>query len=66
MAIFDALYTNNRGFQDKFISFFNEITKRFANNSNVIGYDPINEPFVSDFIKDNSLLFPKNFDKFKL
>lgn len=31
-----------------------------------MGFDPLNEPFVSNFINDISLIFPKNFDRNKL
>ena len=66
IAIFDALYTNKQQFRDKFIRFWEVIVQKFATNSNVMGFDPLNEPFVSNFIDDVSLLYPNNFDRNRL
>mmetsp|Transcript_37008 Transcript_37008/g.56746 ORF Transcript_37008/g.56746 Transcript_37008/m.56746 type:complete len:203 (+) Transcript_37008:212-820(+) len=66
LAIFDALYENKNGLADKFVDFWGELTKKFFNNPYVIGYDPINEPFPSDFISNPSLLQPGVFDQDKL
>ena len=63
LEIFDALYTNKFGLTDKYVRFYEQLAIHFANNSNVIGFDPINEPFCANFMKDLTLLFPKNFDK---
>ena len=66
LELFDALYENRNGLKDKYLRFFDELGKKFGNNSNIVGYDPINEPFCSHFMKDLSLLLEKNFDKKKL
>lgn len=42
------------------------VAAKFANNPNVIGFDPINEPFPADFMTDPSILQPGVFDKEKL
>jgi len=31
-----------------------------------MGFDPLNEPFISDFIEDVSLTMPKRFDRDRL
>jgi len=35
----------------------------FANNPYIIGYDPINEPFIGNFLKNPSMLIPGSMDK---
>ena len=52
--------------QDKYIRFYDALSFHFANNSNIFGFDPINEPFPSNFMKELKLLGPKYFDKEKL
>lgn len=42
------------------------MASRYAKDSNVIGFDPINEPMVSNFVKEIGLLYPKKFDFLKL
>jgi aryl-phospho-beta-D-glucosidase BglC (GH1 family) len=42
------------------------VANKFANNTNVIGFDPINEPFPADIGSDTSLMEPGVFDKEKL
>jgi endoglycosylceramidase len=52
---FERLYTNTDGASDKFADFWEVVSKRFSANPNVIGYDPINEPWPANFYKDFSL-----------
>jgi aryl-phospho-beta-D-glucosidase BglC (GH1 family) len=66
LELFDSLYTNKHGLQDKYLKYWEVLAKRWAKDSNVIGFDPINEPMVSNFVKDLSLLMPKKFDFNKL
>jgi aryl-phospho-beta-D-glucosidase BglC (GH1 family) len=56
--LFDSLYTNKHGLQDKYLKFWEVLAKRWAKDSNVIGFDPINEPMVANFVKEISLLLP--------
>jgi len=40
------------------------VAKKFARNSNVIGYDILNEPFAANLYKDSSLFYDqKKFDR---
>ena len=40
------------------------LTKYFANNTNVLGYDPLNEPWPANFYHDFSLFYiPWKFDQ---
>lgn len=47
LTTWNALWNNQNGFQDKFTAFQQKVSSYFANNTNVIGYDPINEPQTS-------------------
>ena len=66
LDLFDALYTNKFHLQDKYLRFYDNLAFHFANNSNIFGFDPINEPFPSNFMKDIAIIKPKFFDKNKL
>ena len=58
------LYKNIDGLQDKFIAYWDVVAEAFAGNSYVIGYDPINEPFPSNFFTDPMLILePGKFDR---
>jgi aryl-phospho-beta-D-glucosidase BglC (GH1 family) len=58
LELFDSLYTNKHGLQDKYLKYWEVLAKRWAKDSNVIGFDPINEPMVANFVKEISLLLP--------
>ena len=58
MAVFEALYHNELGIRDKFLSFWDVVSKKFAANPNVIGFDPINEPIPANFVKNPFLIHP--------
>jgi hypothetical protein len=61
------LYTNKNGLQDAFINYWDKVASYFANNPFVVGYDPINEPYPSDYLADNSIaMTPGKFDMVKL
>lgn len=65
-ALFEALYHNELGLQDKFLAFWDRVSGRFASNQYVIGFDPINEPIPASFVKDPFLIQPYRFDLFHL
>lgn len=48
------------------MDYWEVLAARYANNPHVFGFDPINEPMVSNFIKDLSLFKEKVFDRTKL
>ena len=52
MELFDALYFNTNGLTDKFLAFWDVVAQKFSKNTNIIGFNPINEPFMGSFIKD--------------
>mmetsp|Transcript_4713 Transcript_4713/g.8048 ORF Transcript_4713/g.8048 Transcript_4713/m.8048 type:complete len:413 (+) Transcript_4713:394-1632(+) len=66
LSIFDALYTNRLGLQDSFVNYWSALIAKFSSNPYIIGFDPINEPFPSDFIREPSILEPGVFDREKL
>ena len=63
MSTFGDFFNNVDGFQDKFISYWDHVSARFANNPYVVGYDPLNEPFMSNPMRDPMLLVPGHMDK---
>lgn len=66
-SAFDNLYTNKNGLFDKFISYWDTVSKHYQNNDYVIGYDPINEPYPGNAYEDLSLVdVPGHFDEVKL
>jgi hypothetical protein len=49
------------------VNYWNKVSSYFANNSFVIGYDPINEPYPADYYLDPSIITtPGKFDMVKL
>jgi endoglycosylceramidase len=42
--------------QDAFAAYWNHVSSYFSNNQYVIGYDPINEPYPSNYNVDPSLV----------
>ena len=43
------------------------VSKRFAGNPYILGYDPLNEPFPSNMYMDPSLVYePGRFDRYTL
>ena len=45
------------------MSYWDHVSARLANNPYVVGYDPLNEPWPGNPIKDISLLKPGHMDK---
>jgi len=66
MDLFEALYTNRLGLQDKFVAFWDVVSKKMGENPFVIGFDPLNEPLPANAYKDLFLLLPHNFDRWEL
>jgi endoglycosylceramidase len=61
---FEGLYQNKYGIQDRFIEYWDLLSRKFTSNKYVIGYDPINEPWPANFYKDFSLFYKQTkFDK---
>ncbi|EDQ92800.1 uncharacterized protein MONBRDRAFT_1029, partial [Monosiga brevicollis MX1] len=53
-----ALYDNQDGLLDSWAAYWGMLAHTFANFSNIIGYELINEPWAGDVIKDPLLLIP--------
>lgn len=60
---FQYLYDNTYGLLDKLGKFWEKIAIKFKNNTNVIGYELINEPWAGNVIKNPLLLIPGVADK---
>lgn len=63
---FDALYNNEEGLQDKFVASWARVAKQFANNPAVLGFDPLNEPYPGNNVKDITLNKPGKVDRVAL
>ena len=63
MSAFGNFFTNKFGMQDKFIDYWDHVSARFANNPYVVGYDPFNEPFPANPVRDPLLATPGHMDQ---
>ena len=66
MTTFQALYDNEKGLQDKFVSYWDHTSKRFSNNKYVVGYDPLNEPLAGNMMKNLINNYPGSVDRYHL
>mmetsp|Transcript_18137 Transcript_18137/g.22659 ORF Transcript_18137/g.22659 Transcript_18137/m.22659 type:complete len:149 (+) Transcript_18137:215-661(+) len=60
---FEALYNNKHSLTDKFVTFWDLVSMRFAKNPYVVGFDPLNEPPALNNVKDATLKEPGVMDK---
>ena len=66
LDILEQLYTPTK-IQDLFVAYWKKVATRLAGNPWVVGYDPLNEPFPSNVVKDPTIVFsPGKFDKVAL
>jgi len=49
--------------QDKFVASWARVAKQFANNPAVVGFDPLNEPYPGNNIKNLHLNIPGKADR---
>ena len=66
IVAFESLYKNKDNLRDKFIAYWDKTSARFANNPYVTGFDPLNEPFPGNFLRDKKLLMPGRADREQL
>jgi endoglycosylceramidase len=66
MKAFDALFSNKMNLQDKFVAFWDATSSYLTSNPYVVGFDPLNEPYPGNFLKDPSVMLPGNFDRNRL
>ena len=64
LAVFEDFYENKYGLQDKFVAYWDAVSSKFAQNRYVIGFDPINEPLPSSFMRDPFLIQPRRSNKY--
>jgi endoglycosylceramidase len=55
---FQNIYDNYAGMRDHFAKFWFETANRWANNTNILGYELINEPFAGDCFAHPSFCVP--------
>ena len=60
---FEAFYKNDFDLQTKFLKYWDVVSRKFANNPFVVGYDPLNEPFFGNPFRDPLNAMPGYFDK---
>jgi len=60
---FGALFNNVKNLNDKFVAYWDATSARFAKNPYVVGYDPLNEPYPANNIRDPTLLIPGVMDR---
>jgi hypothetical protein len=64
VSAFNNLYQNVNGLRDKFYAYWDVVSSTLSANEYVIGYDPINEPYPSDYFTNPALaLMPGKFDR---
>mmetsp|Transcript_4594 Transcript_4594/g.6068 ORF Transcript_4594/g.6068 Transcript_4594/m.6068 type:complete len:229 (+) Transcript_4594:185-871(+) len=60
---FGALFNNFQNMEDKFVAYWDAVSARFAKNPFVVGYDPLNEPFPANNVRDPTLHIPGVMDR---
>lgn len=63
---FQRLYDNDGGDQDALVAYWTAVAAAFANESAVVGYELINEPWAGDVYTDPILIVPGMADKMYL
>ena len=63
ISSFGALFDNEFDLNDKFVSYWGSVAERFAKNPYVVGFDPLNEPYPGNNIKNPTLNIPGVFDR---
>ena len=66
-SVFEQFWDNAHGLQDKMFAFWKVVATKFKGNTNVIGYDIMNEPWTANMYKDITLFInTQKFDREKL
>eukprot|EP00058_Branchiostoma_floridae_P015168 XP_002600656.1 hypothetical protein BRAFLDRAFT_102437 [Branchiostoma floridae] len=63
---FQCLYDNYKGAAEKMASFWKFVASEFSNQTSVLGYELLNEPWVGDWTRDPELLLPGHAGKVNL
>lgn len=63
VAGFGALFNNKQHLNDKFVAYWDFTSARFAGNPYVVGYDPLNEPYAANPVRDPTLNIPGVMDR---
>lgn len=57
LAAFQGFFENREGIQDRFLPAWKRTVERYADRPEVIGFEPMNEPFVSHFDPSQQTLY---------
>lgn len=57
LAAFQGFFENREGIQDRFLPAWERTIERYADSPEVIGFEPMNEPFVSHFDPSQQSLY---------
>lgn len=60
--LFEKLYSNIDGMGDQFVKHWSKVSKFFAENPYVVGYDLLNEPWPANYLKDKDIGIPHTND----
>eukprot|EP01116_Phalansterium_solitarium_P023997 TRINITY_DN8650_c0_g1_i1.p1 TRINITY_DN8650_c0_g1~~TRINITY_DN8650_c0_g1_i1.p1 ORF type:complete len:444 (-),score=146.12 TRINITY_DN8650_c0_g1_i1:257-1588(-) len=63
---FQNIYDNYDGLRDAFVGFWQRLAGQFANQSNILGLELMNEPWAGDVYKNPLLLIPGVADRVNL
>ena len=57
LAAFQGFFENREGIQDRFLPVWRRLIERYADRPEVLGFEPMNEPFVSHFDPSQQALY---------
>lgn len=60
---YSAVYTNKYNLNEKYVAFWDFVANHLASNPYVVGFDPLNEPYTANSIKDPTLNIPGVMDR---
>ena len=63
---FQSLYKDGSNFESYFNQYWSIVSKNFANNTAILGYELMNEPWAGDIYADPLLLLPGNAGRMNL
>ena len=60
---YSAVYTNKYNLTDKYVAYWDFVAARLASNPYIVGFDPLNEPYAANNIRDPTLNIPGVMDR---
>ena len=56
-----SLYDNEQDIQERFTLFWSKVSKHFADNPHVLGYELLNEPWAGDIYRHIDQVEPRKY-----